>query len=70
MVHALKEIHRLLKSDGCLIEIHPALESPLIKVYQGDAVLFVEPYPGYDYEDDIRHAEDALVQVIQHRAMN
>ena len=67
MVHALEEIHRLLKSDGRLIEIHPVLESPLIKVYRGNTVLFVEPYPGYDYEDDLRHAEDALVQVIQHR---
>jgi hypothetical protein len=67
MVHALEEIHRLLKSDGRLIEIHPVLESPLIKVYRGNTVLFVEPYPGYDYEDDLRHAEEALVQVIQHR---
>ena len=67
MVHALQEIHRLLKSDGRLLEIHPVHESPLIKVYRGNTVLFVEPYPGYDYEDDLRHAEDALVQVIQHR---
>jgi len=26
MVHALEEIHRLLKPAGTLIEIHPSLE--------------------------------------------
>ncbi len=64
MVHALEEIQRLLKPDGCLIEIHPVLEAPLIKVYQGSNVLFVEPYPGYCDEEDLR-AEDARAQVVQ-----
>jgi len=65
MVHALEEIQRLLKPDGCLIDIHPVLEAPLIKVYQGSSVLFVEPYPGYDDKEDLRQAEDVLAQVVQ-----
>lgn len=65
MVHALEEIRRLLKPDGCLIDIHPVREAPFIKVYRGSALLFAESDPGYDYDDDIRHAEDALDEVIQ-----
>ena len=65
MVHALEEIRRLLRPDGCLIDIHPVLEAPLVEVYQGSRVLFVEPYPGYDYEEDLRQAEDALAQIVQ-----
>lgn len=65
MVHALEEIRRLLKPDGCLIDIHPIREAPLIKVYQGGELLFAESDPGYDYDADICHAEDALDEVIQ-----
>ena len=67
MVHALEEIQRLLRSDGCLIDIHPVLEAPLIKVYQGSSIVFVEPDPSYDYEEDPRQAEDALAQVVLRR---
>lgn len=65
MVHALEEIRRLLKPDGCLIDIHPVPEAPLIKVYQGINLLFAESDPGYDYDADIRYAEDALEEIIQ-----
>jgi len=65
MVHALEEIHRLLKPDGYLIEIHPILETPLVKVFDGSTILFVGPYPGYDYEEDLRQAENALQQIVQ-----
>ena len=65
MVHALEEIQRLLKADGCLIDIHPVLEEPLVKVYQGSRVLFVESDPNYDYEEDLQQAEDALAQVVR-----
>ena len=66
MVHALEEIQRLLRRDGSLIDIHPVLEAPLIEAYQGGKVLFAEPVPFRDYEDD-RQAEDALTQVVQRR---
>jgi hypothetical protein len=67
MVHALEEILRLLKPDGCLIDIHPIREARLIKIYQGRSVLFAESDPGYDYDEDLRQAEDALAQVLQSR---
>jgi hypothetical protein len=65
MVHALEEVQRLLKSDGCLIDIQPLIEALLLKVYQGSTVIFVEPDPSYDYEEDLRQANAALTQVIQ-----
>ena len=66
MVHALEEIQRLLKPDGCLIDIHPIREAPLIRVYQGRNLLFAESDPGYDYDADIRHAEEALENSAAH----
>jgi SAM-dependent methyltransferase len=65
MVHALEEIRRLLKPDGCLIDIHPIPEAPQFKVYQGSKLLFAEPHPGYDYEADLRYAEEALEEVVR-----
>jgi len=66
MVHALEEIQRLLKPDGCLIDIHPVLEDPLMVTYQGGRVLFTESVPvsAHDYKV-ISQADDALAQVVQ-----
>jgi hypothetical protein len=64
MVHALEEIHRLLRPSGTLIEIHPVPEPPTIEVRSDGVVVFREPDPGYDYEDEIRHAEAAVVEVV------
>jgi len=66
MVHALKEIHRLLRPNGTLIDIHPVLEAPLIEVSQGGRVLFAEAFPFHDY-DDYRQADDALAQIVERR---
>jgi hypothetical protein len=65
MVHALEEIQRLLAMDGCLIDIHPVAEAPFIKVFQGGSAMFVESDPGYDYEQGLLQAEDAIAQVVQ-----
>jgi hypothetical protein len=65
MVHALEETQRLLKSDGRLIDIQPLIEAPLLKVYQANLVVLVEPDPSYDYEEDLRQADAALTQVIR-----
>lgn len=65
MVHALREIKRLLRRDACLIDIHPARAAPLIEVRTADEVLFAEPSASYDYDDDLRHAEDALASVTE-----
>jgi hypothetical protein len=65
MVHALEEVHRLLKPDGYLIEIHPIPEVPLVNVFEGNTALFAGPYPGYDYEEDLRQAENTIQQIVQ-----
>jgi hypothetical protein len=64
MVHALEEIHRLLRSGGTLIEIHPAFEVPFVEVRWNGDLLFSEDDPGFDYEDDLRHAEAAVLTVV------
>ena len=65
MDHALEEIQRLLKRDGCLIDIHPVREEPLIRIYQRRKLLFAESDLGYDYDADLRHAEDALEEIVR-----
>jgi len=64
MVHALEEIHRLLRTQGILLDIHPVPEPPVVQIIDGDDVLFSEPDPGYDYDDDLRHAEAAVATVL------
>jgi hypothetical protein len=66
MVHALESIHRLLKPEGSLIDIHPFAEPPLIEIHQGGKIAVVEQLPAYAVED-IRQAETALTHVIQHK---
>jgi len=65
MVHALGEIKRLLRRDATLIDIHPAREAPVIEVHAADGVVFAEPSASFDYDDDLRHAEDALARAIE-----
>lgn len=65
MVHALEGIERLLRPDGSLIDIHPVLEAPLVEVHTGGGVAFAESSPSYDYEEDLRQAEDALARIVQ-----
>ena len=64
MVHALEELHRLLRPAGKLIEIHPALEFPFLEVSSNGEVSFSEEDPGFDWEDDSRHAEEAVAVVV------
>ena len=64
MVHALEEIHRLTGPAGTLIEIHPALEFPFLEVRSNGEVSFSENDPGFDWEEDSRHAEAAVATVV------
>lgn len=64
MVHALEDILHLIKPDGCLIDIHPVREAPLIKVHQWGDLLFTESDPGYDYDEGLQHAEKALEEAV------
>ena len=66
MVHALEEIHRLIKPDGYLIDIHPFAEGSFIEVLREGEVLFAEPRRLTD-DEDVLQAEDALAQVLERR---
>jgi hypothetical protein len=63
MVHALEEIHRLLRPGGLLIDIHPTPAATHIEVHHGGAITFSAPVPGQTFQD-IRYAEDALARVL------
>lgn len=65
MVHALEEIHRLLKPAGSLIEIHPAVDAPpFVEVRSNGTSSFREDDPVFDYEADLRQAEAAVEDVL------
>jgi hypothetical protein len=64
MVHALQEIHRVTRPAGTLIEIHPALEFPFLEVRSNEELFFSENDPGFDWEEDSRHAEAAVATVV------
>src|SRR5688500_18169244 len=55
-----RENHRLLRRDGCLIEIHPVVDTPTVEIKQDGHLSSVEHDPGYDYEYDLRSAGDAV----------
>ena len=63
MVHALEEIHRVLRPDGTLIDIHPFAEPPLVKVIQNNRILFAEPKRESDHEG-IQNADRAVAEVL------
>jgi SAM-dependent methyltransferase len=65
MVHALEEIHRLLKPAGTLIEIHPSVDAPpFVEVRSNGRLSFAEGDPVFDYEDDLRQADAAVATVL------
>ena len=66
MVHALEEIHRLLRSGGTLIDIHPVPYPPTVQIVRGDEVLFAEPKRDIADEDqDVLAADRALDDVVE-----
>ncbi len=64
MVHALKEIHRMLIPTGCLIDIHPFAEPYLFEVHKEGKVLFAEADPDFSPES-YHDADKALKDAIQ-----
>lgn len=64
MVHALEEIHRLLKPDGVLIDIHGHPEGEFIEAYRGEKRLFRERIRETCSENGL-HTEQALAQVVE-----
>ncbi len=65
MVHALEEIHRLLKPAGPVIEIHPSVDAPpFVEVRSNGGLSFAERDPLFDYEDDLRQTDAAVATVL------
>ena len=64
MVHALEEIHCLLRPGGCLIDIHPRQAATFFEVHQGGTILFSAPLPDETFQM-IGLAENALAQAVE-----
>jgi hypothetical protein len=63
MVHALKQVHRLLKPDGAMVDIHPIHERPHVEAYHRGRAVFSEPLQ-VGYLEGIGRAESALAHVV------
>jgi len=65
MVHALEEIHRLVKSTGILIDIHPVAEASPIEIHQGEKIEPVGDLSVRQWCSDYQHADEALTEIKQ-----
>ena len=64
MVHALEEIHRLLKPDGSLIDLHPHPDWLFLQAILGRSILAREAKP-QTYSQDVLQAESAIADVVR-----
>ena len=65
MVHALEEIHRLLKPAGTLIDIHPMAESSPIEIHQGGKIDVAGQLSVRQWCIDFQQADNALSEIAQ-----
>jgi hypothetical protein len=65
MVHALEEIHRLLKPTGALIDIHPVAESSRIEIHQGGKTDLAGYLSVRQWCIDYQQADNALTEITQ-----
>lgn len=65
MVHALEEIHRLLKPGGELIDIHPMSEPSSIEIRQNGRIDRVGDLEVRQWQIDFQQADDALAKIVQ-----
>ena len=63
MVHALEEIHRLLKPTGILIDIHPVAESSPIELHQDEKIDLVGSLSVRQWCIDYQQADSALAEI-------
>jgi hypothetical protein len=63
MVHALEEIHRLLKPNGVLIDIHPVAESSPIEIHQGGKINQAGNLLVRQWCIDFQQADNALTEI-------
>ena len=65
MVHALEEIHRLLKPDGFLIDIHPIAEHSSIEIHRNGKIDLAGQLEVSQWCVDFSEADKALDEIIQ-----
>jgi len=65
MVHALEEIHRLLKPTGALIDIHPVSEPSPIEIHRSGKIDLVGYLSVRQWCIDFQQADNALTEVAQ-----
>jgi ubiquinone/menaquinone biosynthesis C-methylase UbiE len=65
MVHALEEIHRLLKPTSALIDIHPVAESSPIEIHQSGKIDLVGHLSVRQWCIDFQQADNALTEIAQ-----
>ncbi|MCI0553974.1 MAG: hypothetical protein L0287_23750 [Anaerolineae bacterium] len=66
MVHALEEIHRLLKPNGFLIDIHPVAEHSSVEIHQNGKIDLVSQLEVSQWCVDFQEADNALTEIVQH----
>jgi ubiquinone/menaquinone biosynthesis C-methylase UbiE len=65
MVHALEEIHRLLRPAGALIDIHPVSESSPIEIHESGRIDLVGYLSVRQWCIDFQQADNALIEIAQ-----
>lgn len=65
MVHALEEIHRLLKPNGALIDIHPVSEPSSIEIHQAEKIDLVGLLSVRQWCFEFEQADIALAKITQ-----
>ena len=66
MVHALEEIHRLLRPDGTLVDIRPYAEPSIVEVIVDDKTLFAEPKRETDNEG-VLESDRAMDEILERK---
>lgn len=65
MVHALEEIHRLLKPPGVLIDIHPVSEASPIEIHDEGNIELAGYLSVPQWCTDFQQADNALTEIVQ-----
>jgi hypothetical protein len=65
MVHALEKIHRLLKPNGFLIDIHPVAEPSSIEIRRNGKFDLVGHMEVHQWCVDFEQADNALAEIVQ-----
>ena len=65
MVHALEEIHRLLRPTGVLIDIHAVAEPSPLEIHQGARIDLVGSVSVQQWCTDYEQADIALAEIVR-----